>query len=140
MALAAATPHPATTVFVAAHATDDGLIGPYYAAVEVTDGLIHRLRRLHNLLTAHDLSEVRVATYTAWQPEAIAQDAQLRNDELVVVNGQFWFTAQPRHADGVVETKALDIENFLRAVGQGQRCFGVHESDLEPTVNLTEGV
>jgi hypothetical protein len=126
----------ANIVLVGAHATSDALpMSPTFAAILVDEELIQRIESLARLCQAHGLTEARVsACPQAWGPGEIEEELRLQDGELVVVrNGSFWFSDQPKHGDCHIETDILDVPRLVEAINchQDPELPVVHIDDAE---------
>lgn len=103
-------------VYLEAYACDDNGDGPRWARLSVDAAFLARVSYLAALVEAHRLASVN--TYDApeaWDGEA---ELRLRNHALVVSGGDFWFEAHPKHATYHVETRMVDVREFVATVGE----------------------
>lgn len=105
------------TVYAEAYAADDNGDGPTLAEFEVDQAFFDRLSRLHTVCVENNLTEARAEGGPDWGPYGIEDKLRLENHELVVTGaGDFWYTADVRHADYHVETRAVNIADFIEIV------------------------
>lgn len=139
-------------VYLEAYACDDNGDGPRCARLSVDAAFLARISYLAALVEAHRLASVN--TYDspeAWEGEA---ELRLRNDALVVSGGDFWFEAHPKHANYHVETRMVDVREFVATVGEALErcasapvlCFGnedaaavAHEAEEERRAEASHG-
>jgi len=127
------------TTYVEAYACDEHGDGPLFAKVEADQAFLDRITRLQKIVKEHHLSEVR--QYSGdheWEAGDVADDLRLVNDELVVCHDAFWFVADVKHADYHVETRAQDIETFIKSIlaheGDEPMYFGNDIKELQDMV------
>lgn len=127
--------HP--TIFLDAYAANDYGDGPLFATVQATPAHCARLVEINGLCAAHNLSEARTpAEPDAWGPGDVAREIRLADAELVVCDGSFWFQSGPKHADYMVETRSVRIDELLAAVtsGASPQYLGNDPAELEALV------
>lgn len=133
-------------IFIEAYACDEYGDGPRYAKVIVNDEFVTKIKTLSGLIDAHGLSQVRVyMSPEDWGPRKVADELCLQGEELVVIGGgEFWFTANPRHADYSVNTSIRSIDSVLKGIEAGQYIFGYNDKDLrellEDEIDTAEAV
>jgi len=101
-----------------AFACDEYADDPGYATLTVDQGFLDQLARLHGLCVAEHLESATVSMGPdAWGNE---DELLLRGDSLNVWRDRrFWFSAKPKHADYIVETRSIDISSFRRIARAG---------------------
>lgn len=119
------------TMVVEAFACDEYGDGPAWAEVVVDQKFLDKLQQLSGLCKEHGLEQVRVN----WAPERWdnEDDLRLRGNSLVVTEGDFWFTAYPKHANYDVETRIMCIDDLVKALGgnvEPEGPFRWHEDKL----------
>lgn len=106
--------------YIEAYAADDYGDGPTYIRLDVTPAFKAQLRKLQRLVQDNGLSEARVYTgKAAWGPKGIEDELTLANDEMVVTHDAFWFVSQPKYVDYHVETRGMNIHDFLCLIEDG---------------------
>lgn len=103
---------------VEVRATNEFVSGPEFAVITVDTAFVRNLVRLHGLIKANGLGDVGVS----YCPKQWSQDEQflIRGDTLRVTNGgSFWVEGHPKHSDWGVETRAIDLDDFLKVVVGG---------------------
>lgn len=108
----------APIAYIEAYAASDTGDGPRFGSVRADEALLGKLLELQVLCKQNGLSEVRVFGGCDWGPEGIEDKLRLQNHELVVVDDQFWFRADVKHADYHIETRSQNILAFVNAVRQ----------------------
>lgn len=90
---------------------------PTFATRDVDRQLIDRIKKLTGLCQEHGLSEVRQPDQVSWGPYPKQEVYQWETgcEELVVLNGTFWFEAAVEHEDGHFETDNLATGEFIAA-------------------------
>ena len=120
------------TVFFEAFAVSDRTNGPIYASVDVTADYLESLLRTRDQMEA---GVDKVVQYVApyWGPGDIESDMRLTEPGMVVTKTEFWFEDKGKYA-GKITTRAVNIDEFVRAVNDGQRFFGNDPAELEIVV------
>jgi len=104
-------------VYMEVYACDDYGNGPSFAELEATPQFCAYLDHLAALCISQQLSEVRVLMGPdAWGPGDIEDDLRVTMPELVVTRTSFWFRDRQKHASYHVETRAIEINSFCKAV------------------------
>jgi len=88
---------------------------PRFASYQLDSERLRRIVQLEQLRQTYGLTEVRVADGPDWEDE---DNLRLSFHELVVSAGQFRFVSEPKHGDGDLETKPMDIDELVRVAAQ----------------------
>lgn len=103
---------------VAAHATNEFANGPEFAVLAVDTAFIRKIMRLRRVIFGNGLDDVGVTHYPDWWHKE--ESLIIRGDTLRVTSGgSFWVEGHPKHRDWDVETRAIDIDDFLKIVSAG---------------------
>ncbi len=95
-------------------ALDENADAPYSATIEVNPAFVQRLQALSMLCRKNDLWVVQQDASPLWDTDMI-----MRDDLLAVTReGQFWFSAHPKHADIGCETHGIYIDDLLSAIAR----------------------
>lgn len=85
--------------------------GPECAAIRLTPDVLREIARLRDLVVKHELHYATVYRYgaVAWGEQNAARNEywNVRDDELYVTEGGFYFRAYPKHCDFTVETQTI---------------------------------
>jgi hypothetical protein len=84
------------TLVVETNAGSLSVEAPSFVAVKLTPEFIARLKELQDVCNSHNLTEVRCDVCLDW--ESMDSD-KLCVPEMVVLSGQFWFTAELKYAN-----------------------------------------
>ena len=126
-------------VYVEAYACSEYGDGPRFAKLLVGTEFVGKLRKLSALCTEHGLSELRVYdSPELWGPGDVEGELRLTCAEMVVTSSSFWFVDTPKNGNYHIETRAQDIETFLKAVDSVPlgvaSYFGDSPDDIEEAV------
>jgi hypothetical protein len=102
-------------VFIAAHATGDGVSGPDYIHIAASEQFLQQLQRLQALCEKEGLTEVRVEGSPTWGADR--DEADLSGvGELVVSVRSFYFCQNLRHCDEEFQSRGVGIDDFCAQV------------------------
>ncbi|MBU0501442.1 MAG: hypothetical protein KJ558_10125 [Gammaproteobacteria bacterium] len=103
---------------VDAYATNEFADPPGFAVITVDTTFLRVLTRLRRVLAENSLDDVGFTYY----PKQWHRDEELRiqGDALRVTSGgNFWLEGRLKHCDWSVETRPIDIDDFLKVVSDG---------------------
>ena len=110
---------PEKDLHLEAYANGDG-DSPSFASTRVTPAFLRLLTSLSAVIKQHGLENVEISTfklgtsYPSWQSNN--WEGQMPSDNLVVDGGAFWFSGYPKHADYLVQTRPVSIQDLLEAM------------------------
>ena len=107
-------------------ALDEHGDSPGAAMIEMNAGFVRHLQRLSSLCLNNKLWVVKEDDTPAWDDESL----NMRGDLLTVSReGNFWYSAHPKHQDYNCETRSINIDSLLAAIArrddaeQDGQCF-----------------
>lgn len=110
-------------VFVNTYTTNEYGDCPSFASFDVTSDFIPAVRRMQQLVKDNKLSSVRENWNLFWLNN---NEFRMQNEEIVVFDDSFVFSANPKHVDYKVETNFVSInkleEMITDAVKNGEFC------------------
>jgi len=87
---------------------------PSFARVKVTQKWIEELLELQATCVSKQLSHIAIdGGPDEWQDD---EHYRMRSELLVVDSSSFWFQAHPKHANYLVETREVGVEQLLTAL------------------------
>lgn len=111
-------------VFVNTCTTSEGGDYPKFASFDVAPDFIAAVRRMQQLVKDNNLSSVRECWNINWFNN---NEFRMQNEEIIVFDDSFVFSAHPKHADYEVETRFVSIDQLEKmiadAVKNGEFCL-----------------
>lgn len=107
-------------LFIVCSAADENYTAPDYCKVSLTQEFVDRMLKLQALCVEQDLSELREWRRVEWggKDTDLGEDESWRMEmeELAVGKNSMWLSAEPKHGNYRVESRAIEIDKLVQAL------------------------